>query len=274
MTLVSAPTSPGVTIRNDTAGGITIQVQSANPIVGNHAVAVFIDADRNQSTGGQGDDYWMFGGPDVGVGFFAWNGSTFAPMSPASFSVGAAAANVTEFHIGRADLGGVAGFNFAAISLSLDGDNINFWDAAPDTGYSSYDLALAQCSNGKDDDGDGKIDSQDLGCSEASDNNEADDPVHVKLGAAKATPLRPKAGGTALVTAPATRVETSQPLDSGSVKCTAKITGGAALRGSGALVSGNAQCKFKIPKKAKGKLASVRAALVDTAAREADPIAS
>ena len=242
-----------VSVRNDTGGGISIQVASASPIVGNHAVAIFIDADRNQSTGGQGDEYWMYGGPQTGVGFLAWNGSTFAPTNPASFSVGAAASNVTEFRIGRADLGNVAGFNFVAISISLDGDNLNFWDAAPDSGYFSYDLSLPQCSNGKDDDGDGKIDAQDLGCSSPNDDNESDDPVHVKLGAAKTTPLHPKAGGKAIVSAAATRVETSQPLDSGSVACSGNIVSGAALRGAGSLASGHAQCTFKIPKTAKGK---------------------
>ena len=62
----------GATVRNDISSGtITIQVASANPIVANHAVAIFIDADRNLSTGDQGDDYWMYGGPATGIAFFA-----------------------------------------------------------------------------------------------------------------------------------------------------------------------------------------------------------
>jgi hypothetical protein len=80
-----------VTARNDTAGGISIQVASANPIVTNHAIAIFIDADRNQSTGSNGDEFWMYGGPAVGTAFFAWNGSSFVSTHPASFSVGPAA---------------------------------------------------------------------------------------------------------------------------------------------------------------------------------------
>jgi hypothetical protein len=125
-----------------------------------------------------------------------------------------------------------------------------------------YDLSFPQCSNGKDDDGDGKIDSQDLGCSATTDDNEADDPVHVRLGIVRTIPLHPKAGGRAVVSAPATRVETSQAPESGSVKCSARIAGGAALRGAGAFVSGRAQCAFTIPKTAKGK--TVRGAIVLT----------
>jgi len=133
-----------MTVRNDTAGNIQFQVASANPIVANHAIAVFIDADKNPATGSPtGDEYWMFGGPAVGIAFFAWNGSQFAAASPASFGVGAAAANVTEFRINKADIGNVDSFNFVVISISIDPPNINFWDIAPDTGSYTYALTTA-----------------------------------------------------------------------------------------------------------------------------------
>jgi hypothetical protein len=134
----------GITVRNDAAGTIQFQVASANPIVANHAIAIFIDADRNPATGdSDGDEYWMYGGPAVGTGFFAWNGSDFVAVSPASFQVGAAAANVTEFRINKADIGNVSSFAFAAISISIDPPNINFWDIAPDTGSYIYTLTTA-----------------------------------------------------------------------------------------------------------------------------------
>jgi len=132
-----------LTVRNDTAGGVSIQLASASPIVANHAVALFIDADRNQSTGDDGDEYWMFGGPAVGVAFFAWNGSSWAETNPAGFSVGAAASNITEFRFTQAAIGGVSGFNFAAASISIDPPNVSFWDAAPNSGYYSYDIVTA-----------------------------------------------------------------------------------------------------------------------------------
>ena len=241
-----------VTVRNDQAGGITIQVAAANPIVANHALFVFIDADKNQSTGGQGDEYFMYGGPLVGVAFFAWNGSDFAETSPGSFSVGAGGTNITEFRISRADLGNVASFSFGVLSASIDesggGFEVKTWDQA---GYFTYDLSFPQCSNTKDDDGDGKIDSQDLGCSSTTDEDESDDPVNIRIGKAKTAPARPKAGRMAVVSAPATRVETGQPLDSATVKCTGRIVGGKALKGTGSLVSGRATCKYKLPANAK-----------------------
>ncbi len=244
----------GVTIRNDQAGAISIQVATVNPIVLNHALLVFIDADKNQSTGGEGDEYWMYGGPMTGVGFFSWNGSGFAESSPASFSVRAAGTNVTEFRINRADIGNVTSFNIAVLSVSVDesGGELVFkgWDQA---GYFTYDLSFPQCSNTKDDDGDGKIDSQDLGCSSATDEDESDDPVNIRIGKAKTVPARPKAGRMAVVSAPTTRVETGQPLDSATVKCTGRIVNGKALKGTGSLVSGRATCKYKLPANAKKK---------------------
>jgi hypothetical protein len=247
----------GITVRNDQAGNLTIQVGAASPIVANHAIAIFLNTDRNAATGGQGDEYWMYGGPLVGTAFFAWNGSDFVDANPGSFSVGAAGTNVTEFRINRADIGNVTSFDFFVLSISIDEGSAGFevkgWDGAPEIGYFSYELAFPQCSNAKDDDGDGKIDSADLGCSSATDEDESDDPVNIRLGKAKTTPLRPKAGKTAVVSAPTTRVETGQPLDGGTVKCTGKIVGGAALKGTGTVAAGRAVCKFKIPLTAKNK---------------------
>lgn len=245
----------GITVNNDQSGLISIQVASASPIVGNHAVAVFIDADRNGATGDDGIEAWMFGGPLVGAAFFSCNSGGCTETNPPGFGAGAASANVTEFRFNRSAIGNSASFDFDVISISIDPPNVNFWDFA---GTFTYDLAFPQCSNGKDDDGDGKIDANDLGCSSTTDDNEADDPVNVRLGAAKAKPASPKAGSVVTITARTTRVETGQPLEKGRVTCTASYPGGK-LRGAGSVVSGNATCRMKVPAKAKGK--AVRGAM-------------
>jgi hypothetical protein len=133
-----------VVVKNDASGNIAFDVTSVNPIVANHAIAVFVDADHNPATGSStGDDYWFYGGPATGVGFFAWSGSQFASASPGSFSVGAAGANTTEFRINKADIGNTSAFTFVAISISIDPPNVNFWDIAPDTGSYAYTLTTA-----------------------------------------------------------------------------------------------------------------------------------
>lgn len=239
----------GITVNNDQAGLLSIQVASANPIVGNHAVAVFIDADKNPATGDDGIEAWMFGGPFVGAAFFSCTSGGCSPTNAPGFSARAASSNVTEFTFNRSAIGNSASFNFDVISISIDPPNVNFWDIA---GTYTYDLAFPQCSNAKDDDGDGKIDADDLGCSSATDENEADDPVNVRLGAAKAKPASPKAGSVATISAQTTRVETGQPLESGRVTCAARYPG-KSLKGAGSVVGGVASCKVKVPAGAKGK---------------------
>jgi hypothetical protein len=130
-----------VVVKNDASGNIVFDVTSANPVVSNHAIAIFIDADRNGATGSStGDEFWFYGGPDVGRGFFSWNGSQFTPASPGSFTAAQVGTNTSEFRLNKADLGNTSSFNFVAISISIDPPNLNFWDFAPDSGEWTYTL--------------------------------------------------------------------------------------------------------------------------------------
>jgi hypothetical protein len=229
-----------VTVRNDVnTGMITIQLGSASPIVANHAIAVFIDADRNQATGDQGDEYWMFGGPLVGAAFFAWNGSDWIEPNAATFSARAAASNVTEFLFNKADIGNVSGFNFASASISLDVSGgslaINFWDAAPDRGYWSYDLATPPPPPAPP----------------------APAPAAVKpvIGAPVATMA--VAGKPMTVTFPVTRSDNGAPLLKGAMTCDPSVSG-KALAHRESFAAGKAKLVFTVPKTAKGKLLKVK----------------
>ncbi len=136
-----------LTVRSDPAGNVSIQIAVATPIVDNHAIAIFVDADRNPSTGSSGDDYWMIGGPLAGIDFFRWNGSDFVPFDAPGFWVGGANTNVMEFRFHRSALGGTGAFDFTAISVSLDetsaGLEYKAWDFAPNTGAYTYSLSRA-----------------------------------------------------------------------------------------------------------------------------------
>ncbi len=222
-----------VTVRNDDAGRITIQVGSASPIVANHAIAIFIDADRNQSTGDMGDEYWMYGGPLVGSAFFAWNGSTSVRMNPSSFSAGAVAANVSEFAFNRADIGNVAGFNFAVVSISIDSGGVNFWDAAPDRGYWSYDLATAA----------------------PPPPTVTPPPAVVKpvIGQPVAVPKRAIAGKRMTVTFVVRRSDNGAPLTGATMVCNPTFKG-KQLAHTESFVRGKAKVRFVVPKAAKGKV--------------------
>ena len=103
--------------------------------------------------------------------------------------------NVAEIRIGKQDFGNVTRFGFAAGSVAYDAaDTYLGEDNAPDGGSYAYVMSFPQCSNGTDDDGDGKIDGQDLGCSSTTDTLESDDPVSLRAGKAIVVPAKPRAG--------------------------------------------------------------------------------
>ena len=241
-----------VTVNNDQAGMLTIQVASASPIVGNHAVAVFIDADKNPATGDDGIEAWMFGGPFVGAAFLSCSASGCSESNPA---FGARCGGIQRDRVPVQSLRhrqlGELQLRSRSASASTAGPNVNFWDVA---GTYTYDLVFPQSANAKDDDAHGRIDADDLGCSSTTDDNEADDPVNIRLEAGEGgARVGRKPARSATISAATTRVETGQPLESGSVACTAR-TLGKKLKGSGSVVAGNATCRIKLPAAAKGKI--------------------
>ncbi|MEO5633191.1 hypothetical protein, partial [Gaiella sp.] len=144
-------------------------------------------------------------------------------------------------------------FGFSVVSIAFDeAGKLAGDDSAPDGGAFTYALTFAQCANGKDDDGDGRVDAEDFGCSSGSDSLESDDPVTLRAGPPKVVPAKPKAGKVAVASAAVTRLETGVGIPAGSVKCAGRA-GTKVLRGVGKVAAGRASCAFKLPVGAKGK---------------------
>ena len=234
-----------LTVRNDTSGGVSIQVVSASPVVANHAIAIYIDSDRNQSTGSSGDEYWMFGGPLVGTAFFAWNGSSFVEANPATFGVSTAGGNITDFRFNRADIGNVSGFNFVAISISIDPPKINFWDLAPDRDSYSYDLTTPAPPPAT--------------TTSTTPTTPTPAPAAVKpvIGKPVVTPLGVVAGKRSTVTFPVVRSDDGQPLTAGRMICDPSVAG-KVLPHAESFKAGSARLAFLVPKAAKGKQLKVK----------------
>lgn len=241
-----------MTVRNDPAtGAITIQVASANPVVANHAIAIFVDSDRNQATGDEGDDYWMFGGPLVGAAFYAWNGSTYLRAAGSTFSAGQVASNISEFRFNRSDIGNVSGFNFAVASISIDGSSINFWDAAPNSGYYSYDLVTAAPP-------------PPTTTTTVTPTPAPPAPAAVVkpvIGAPVAVPVRALAGMRMTVVFPVTRSDNGKPLMSGTMVCDPSVAG-KVITHAESFKAGKAQLSFVVPKAAKGKVLTVKLTII------------
>jgi hypothetical protein len=162
---------------------------------------------------------------------------------------------VVEIKLDRAAIGSPTRFGLGAASLIFDAQDVIVGeDSAPDGGYYTYSLTFAQCSNGKDDDGDGRVDADDLGCSSETDNLESDDPVTLRAGKARVTPAKPEAGSAVVVSSRVTRVETGRGITAGKVRCAGRA-GARPLRGTGRIAAGKATCSFMLPASSKRQAA-------------------
>lgn len=242
-----APDIAQAVLSNDVTGLITIKVTTAAPLASGSLIIVDLDTDLSPANGAE---YAILAGVS-GAGLLKWDGKDYVESGAAV--VMTRSGNVLELKVKRADIGNVTKFGFDVVSIIFDtSDKVVGEDAAPDGGEFTYALTFPQCSNGKDDDGDGKVDADDLGCSSETDNLESDDPVTLKTGPAKVVPAKPKAGKVAVVSAPVTRVETGVGIPAGTVKCAGRA-GAKALKGTGRVTGGRASCTFKLPAGAKGK---------------------
>ena len=166
---------------------ITFRITTVAPITDSSLIGLDLDTDANPTTGGGGFEYGLIAGT-AGFGIQKWNGSTFAAATAPSLTM-TRSGNVVEFKINRSDLGSPDRFGFDVFTVNFDpSDNYLGEDDAPDGGAYSYSMVFTQCANGKDDDGDGKIDGNDLGCWSPGDNKESDDSVTLKASKAVTVP--------------------------------------------------------------------------------------
>jgi hypothetical protein len=133
----------------------------------------------------------------------------------------------------------------------VSGEEIVASDYSPDgSGAWRYEVVLNQCANEGDDDGDGKVDVQDAGCTDGEDDLESDDPYTLAIGRPTATPAAARSGAQVTVRAPIRQVETNQAITAGAVRCSAKI-GASTKRWAGRLTAGTATCTLRAPKVSK-----------------------
>ena len=241
-----------IAVSNDAAGVVTLRTTTAAPLVDGSVLGIILDTDSNPATGSGGAEYLIFATRSGLTRMRKWNGTNFETIAPPSLAA-TISGNVIEIKIGRQDIGVVDQFGVAAFTIMFDAaGTVVGDDDAPDGGSYVYVLAFTQCANGKDDDGDGKADAEDLGCSSPADDLESDDPVTLQAGKALVAPAKPKAGKAVVVSAPVLRVETGVGIESGAVTCAARV-GTRALRGAGKVASGRASCAFRLPATVKGK---------------------
>jgi hypothetical protein len=126
----SAPDLIQVAITDNGNGTLGVDLKLAAPTTfgSDGFLGLFIDSDRNRSTGSStGSEYLVLAG-QPGLTFGKWNGSTFAGFAHQPTNPSFNGTDLT-FTLTLADLGGVTTFDFAAAGLR--GNDI---DVAPDNG--------------------------------------------------------------------------------------------------------------------------------------------
>jgi|RhiMetStandDraft_4_1073278.scaffolds.fasta_scaffold08503_1 hypothetical protein len=205
-----------------------------------------IDTDSNPGTGDEGDEVRVVQmGTSANV--MTWNRSDWvdAPSSGIHVRVEiSASAGQWLVTLPRTLLSNTSAFDFMVISAKLSGEEVVGTDVA---GPWRYDLTSTQCSNGRDDDADGKLDVADLGCEDGEDDLESDDPFTLAIGRPTVTPSATRSGAQVTVKAPIRQVETNEAITAGTVRCSAKI-GASTRRWAGRLASGTATCTLRAPK--------------------------
>ena len=207
-----------------------------------------IDADRNPSTGDDGQEVRVF--QQSGARVYVWHGSSWIDAPPTGISVRFVLSSTSaawRVQLPRELLAGTTAFDFQLVFAKFAGQELAAGDRAPDTGSWRYELTLTQCANGRDDDSDGKTDADDRGCAGADDDVESDEPVTPQLLRVSVTPAKARPGATVVVRARAQQLETEAPIAAGGVACTIRV-GAARKRVTGRISSGLATCRLVMPR--------------------------
>jgi len=249
----AAPDLGQVAVSND-SGQVVFRVSvPARLPEPDEAYFLAIDSDGNVDTGKDGLEVRVFQ-MAVSSNVDTWNGSEWVDAPSGGISLRMELTGETGVWVvtlPRTLLANTTAFSFWLMSAKFNGDEMVASDDAPDgNGAWRYELALKQCSNGQDDDRDGKTDIHDLGCSDGEDDLESDDPYTLAIVRPSVTPAVVRTGTPITIKARVTQVETKQPITTGAVRCTAKI-GTATRRWAGRLTSGTAVCALRAPKVSK-----------------------
>ena len=231
----NAPDITSVAVSNDDAGAITFTINISNrpALTPDMFLLVFLDTDRNASTGdpdGLGAEYVIQLVPGA-VDLFQWNGTDYVPaaaQASLTFVYGSAGATI---HVSAAELNKTKGFNFGTIAVSgvtFDAagnpnfDNIHR-DLAPDPGHGFWAYQVLT-------------------------------KLVLTVTAFTTSPKPAKAGRTFSVSLAATQNDTGGPVEAGTVACTASLAGKRVVAVRHVVTNGVATCMWRIPKTAKGRL--------------------
>jgi hypothetical protein len=230
----AAPDITSVAVSNDDAGLITFKIAISNrpAMTADMFVLLSLDTDQNPSTGDpafDGADYAIELDPGS-VGLFQWNGSDYvnaASQSSVTFAYDATGATIRA---SAADLGKTKGLKFDVLAVSglavdasgnPDFTNVHV-DSAPDSGHGLFSYQVLT-------------------------------KLTLSVVAFSTVPKPAKVGKSFVAGLAANESDTSGPVQSGAVACSATIGTKHITASAHGISNGIAACSWKIPKTAKGK---------------------
>jgi hypothetical protein len=236
----AAPDVTAVNVSDSKDGWVTFSLATPNvrTLTPDRAAVIAIDRDRKQSTGDDGAEVsigWAGGSPRVVLQ--RWNpvaqewADDQAPTRARARSADGAV--VIEVH--RSELGDVARFGFATVTVDFTGpdestfeteDDLEALDFAPERGFWQYALVNKP-------------------------------PVHLVAGAVSSKPLRPVHGRRFAIRAPISRSDTLARIASGKVTCIVRTGLSGAVRlipATGRFRNGLAECSVTVPVKSAGNV--------------------
>ena len=225
-----APDITSVVVSNDDSGQITFKINISNrpKFTPDMLIDVFIDSDRNASTGDTqlfGADYVIEMQPSATI-LFQWNGQTFASGQVINASYGSTGAT---FQVNARNLGGSKGFNFAVDATSGITTNAN---GDPDFTNAHDDLAPNP---------------------PAVWTYKVIAKLTLAVDGFTTTPAPAKAGRTFSAGLAVSESDTASAVERGMITCAARVAGKPLQLTAKRIVQGVAVCVWLVPSSARGK---------------------
>ncbi len=219
----TAPDLTNVTV-TDSNGFLAFKI--AGTLVPSSSLVIYVDTDRNQSTGDDGDEL-MLGVDQESDGKTFWFASRWIGSKWERAGIDVTSQSFPgrqELGFRAADAGITGAFDFVVVSYKMVADAVEGRDRAPDSVVPwSYQLTSQTTATA----------------------------LKAVLGQAQLTPARPLAGKPLNVRVPVSQSDTKQPLTNGTATCSARVKG-RAVRGTAAVSNGWATCRLVVPKGSRG----------------------
>jgi hypothetical protein len=229
----TAPDITSITVSDDPATGTAmLTVTTASAITSGESIDVYLDTDKNGSTGaaGYGYDYYLEAwkaANDQGWDIERWKDGGWQEAPSTQTERFSRSGTVYTWTFSKADLGGSAGFDFV-VGGYLDSDTGNVaTDFAPDDGGWTFNFTKAAI-------------------------------VYPALGKPFAVPSSPLAGKLLSLSFPVVRADTGARLTGGGAVVIKTTIGGKAIPNVASLANATANVAVQIPRSAKGKTFQVK----------------